>query len=291
MLRRALVVLVLCLPHSCVFAATYFANAKNVLCQSGQVTIARRWEPLLAQGFEAPTLDWQHKNYEENLSIRGTDREPAAGARSLLITYAKERDTAWELISPAVPMKGLAFVRLRLMVRTNRSLASTHGHQDDYASCVEFHNAAGATVGAIPLEWGGLNEQWHEISATGAVPEGTEAAVVRLGWDGPDLAEGEYVGLDDLELFGQGKEPAYESTGYCTFAPVLAGETSTAPDAKRVTVKVAWNADTPPGTLWRRRQRRWVTPRRASGSGSQPRASSRTAAAFRWRHLRPIAAP
>jgi len=240
-MSRALVAcaLLLCAP---VLAATYFATARNIECTDGTARLARSWQSLLAQNFDVLPPGWELKNYESNLTIE--TRAPAhGGAGALWLTYTKERDTAWELIAPPVPVDGLSTVRLRLWLRNNRGLTSTNPHKDSYFSCVEFRTADGAVAGRLPINWGGLNEEWHEVQATGAVPEGAATAVLRMGWDGPDLSAGEYVAIDDLQLLGQGQQPAFERDGEWTSGPLaLAGPGS---------VAVAWQADAPAPTTVR----------------------------------------
>ena len=194
--------LLLCGP---LMAASYFAAARNVECAGGQVTLAKTWRCLLEQGFESMPQTWEVKNYEGNLKVE-TINQPHGGTAALWLTHAKATDTAWELIAPPVPVEDLTTVRLRLWLRTNRSLTNTSPHKDSYFSCVEFRRADGTVVGSLPISWGGLNETWHEVSATGPVPAGAAVAVLRMGWDGPNLGAGEYVAMDDLRLLGQGRE-------------------------------------------------------------------------------------
>jgi hypothetical protein len=80
-------------------AATYFATARDVECMGGQVRLAKAWTPLLQQSFDVLPEGWELKNYESNLEINTTD-QAHGGAGALWLSYAKERDTAWELIAP-----------------------------------------------------------------------------------------------------------------------------------------------------------------------------------------------
>ena len=228
--------LLLCGP---LMASSYFAAARNVECGGGRVTLAKTWRCLLEQGFESIPQTWEVKNFEDNLKLE-TVNQAHGGAAALWLTHVKQVDTAWELIAPPVSVEGLTTMRLRLWLRTNRSLTNTNPHKDSYFSCVEFRGADGTVVGSLPISWGGLNETWHEVEATAPVPAGAVVAVLRMGWDSPNIGPGEYVALDDLQLLGQGKQPTFESEGEWTSGPVaIHGATA---------VTVDWQASTPAQT-------------------------------------------
>jgi len=220
-------------------AATYFVSARNIECPDGQVRLARAWTVLLQQDFNTMPQAWELKNYENNLQIGVGDRSHS-GAGALWLTYARERDTAWELIAPPVPLGDATTASLRFWLRNNRGLTNTHPHKDSYFSCVEFRQDDGTVVGRLPISWGKLNEDWHEVIATGEVPQGATVAVLRMGWDGPDISAGQYVAIDDLRLLTQGKQPAFEREGEWVSGPLaIAGPTN---------VTVDWQATAPAQT-------------------------------------------
>ena len=227
-------------------AAAQYCSGRDVdtTVHNGRaVQLARRWEVVLQDTFDRGLDRWQVRNYENALTIRALDAGSApGGCRSVLITRKdRKTDTAFELTSQPFPVAAGAACRLTIAARQDMDLHRTAGHKALYWTQIQWLAANGQEVGTTPFTLGGKDETWHECIVQAASPAKTTKAVVRIGFDWPDLYNGRYLQFARIALSIRQEPPRYVPEGELLSRPLLLPAADAVP-------ALAWQADTPPGT-------------------------------------------
>lgn len=237
---RALLLVALCLALVSAASPASFTSAGNIEYDKAQVTLARHWDTLFTETFEGDLSGWQTSNYEDGLSLSISPDKPHAGAGALRLRWVKNTDTAWEMASQPVAVQEKSQFLFSFWLRNNLGLTGVSGHQGNYQSKLQWQNAAGKVVSETPIPWGDTSATWRQVKVTGETPAGATNVVIRMGFDHPNLGEGEHVALDDLQLSTRGPKSGYEPAGEFVSAPL------------RTRVKgpgqLKWQAKVPPGT-------------------------------------------
>ena len=223
--------------------------------------LARQWEPLFTEGFENGAGAFQVTNFEKNLTL-GPGRDPHSGAGCLAITRPEAAgDTAWELTSPsfAVPA-GRAFL-LSFSCRHDLDLRRVQGHKELYWTRMVWLDDAGQEIGNAPFAFGEPAPTWHREEVTGTVPARAARALLRLGFDHPNLSGGSYLHLDDLRCAVRPDLARYVSEGEMLSRPIHLAEAA----ATAGVVRLLCRAETPPKTAVR------LQVRAAADAGGAPR--------------------
>ncbi|MEI6499531.1 MAG: hypothetical protein WCP21_00730 [Armatimonadota bacterium] len=216
-------------------------SATHIECRDGKARLARHWDTAFTEDFEQGLGAWQTENYESNLKLEVSPDQPHGGSKAFRVSWVKDTDTAWELKSPPLKVSGGNPFELHLWLRNSRGLTTTSPHQGHYESRVEWQDDDGKVVGQTPITYGDANEAWHEIVLAGDTPAGATQAVLRFGFDQPNLAGEDFLALDDLRLLQRTEQSGYETSGEFLSRPFRA---PVFPGAW----KVKWQAEVPPGT-------------------------------------------
>lgn len=219
----------------------WYCGGKNVRADGGAVCLARKWKTAFVEDFESGLNRWRVHNFEGKLSI-GTVTSGKVG-KGLMIrnVVGGKRDTAFELASrPFVTAHADRF-RLRFAWRANCSFQWLTGWKGKYLTQVEWKNAGGRTLGAVPFTLGRARRRWQDKQVEGPVPTGATRAVVRFGADQPNLAKGQFLALDEVRFEVRSGQATFESPGWILSRPLKVTRPA----------RVSWTADTPPGTAVR----------------------------------------
>ncbi|MEN6302358.1 MAG: hypothetical protein ABFD96_06515 [Armatimonadia bacterium] len=219
-MRRVLLVGICLVALVSLAEAGGFVSATNVECTPEGVSLAPRWERVYAEGFEGDLSGWAFENFEDKLVIERSAEGAHGGNGLFRVAGNKSGDTAWEMKSKPVAVEAGTTVRLRFWLKNNRGLEFVSGHQGHYESRVEYLDAAGQVVGFTPVVWGEVDDKWHLVTAAGEVPKKAVAAVVRMGFDSPNIGPGEYVLVDDLELEARSEKTGYVKDGEFLSRPI-----------------------------------------------------------------------
>ena len=204
-------------------SASQFCEAEGVAAVNGVVRLVRRWDRTIDESFETDLAAWQVLNYNENLTLSLSKQHPHGGAQCLSMAFrpdGKDTDTAWEMRSPPFPVAPGSRVRLRFWRRHNISLSAIHGHGKRYWSRVQWLDAKGEEAGHVPIMFGDTTEEWRLCTVEAEAPAGATQVGVRLGFDAPNLGQGEHLGLDDLVLLTRSDAAGYVASGDFTSRPM-----------------------------------------------------------------------
>ncbi len=160
-------------------------------------------EPLKPVCGLAAIEDWSISNYNSALTIRsGPPREPGGGNSIVVRRQGAQTDTALGLVSPAVSVQEGATYQISVWSRHTMDLRRAGGRGDS-SSAVCWRNAAGNPLGApLPLDLGGPSPEWRQVQLQATAPPGAAAAVMRLGWDYPDIVSGDEAAFADPVFAG-----------------------------------------------------------------------------------------
>ncbi|HJN15190.1 MAG TPA: hypothetical protein QGH10_06865, partial [Armatimonadota bacterium] len=219
-------------------APDLYCGAENIIAAEGAIHLARRWESAFVEDFDEGLDRWEITNYEDKLAFESTDGDDG-GQAALVTNHGAEGDTAFELTSELIPVIGGEHFRLALRWRSNRAMNRLTGHKGLYMTQIQWVDDASEEVGTAPFVFGEAGDEWQTLRLEGTVPAETAGLVIRIGCDHPNIEDGEFLALDDIQLELQSAAGGYEESGSMRSRPIHA------PDGDG---RVGWQADVPPGT-------------------------------------------
>ncbi|MBI2298055.1 MAG: hypothetical protein HYU66_03735 [Armatimonadetes bacterium] len=214
----------------------WYCAASKVEAIDGAVRLARQWRQVFGEGFDAEPAAWAIENYQNKLQIARSPEGALVAANR-----GATGDTAFELASPPIAVRAGSAFRLTFRWRSSRSLETVSGHQGHYLTELQWLDAGGREVAVTPFAFGRASDDWQPGRVDGTVPEGAQKAVVRFGFDHPNLENNQLLALDDVSL-EQRVDGAFDARGTLLSKPLRAA------GAER---KVSWEADTPAGATVR----------------------------------------
>lgn len=232
--------LALALPQRTAAAAdpSLLCRGDRIGVVDGALQLARQWQVAFAETFDQGAGSWRVSNFEGKLNIAADD-QGETGPALRVGNLGQRGDTAFELTSPAVPVAGAVSFRLAFSWRANRALTQRSGHKGLYETQVQWVDGQGAVIGAVPIALGPASTTWRHGGVEGSVPAGAASAVIRFGWDSPNLEDQEWFALDNLVLDVQSPQASYEPRGEAVSRPLHEPAAGTA---------LAWEAELPAGT-------------------------------------------
>ncbi len=239
------ITLVVALGTACHAAPDAYCRGKHVEVADGAIRLASHWNPVFTEAFDRDLSGWKIEDYESKLTI-GVAPNGATGSCLLVTNQGKTGDTAFEVASNPIPLAGGTRFALQFSWRSNRGLDTVSGFQGHYQNVLQWLDQAGAPIEVLPFSFGSAGEQWQVKRLEGAIPPRAASAVIRFGFDSPDLPDGGFLAIDDLRLEVQGATASFEPTG-----TVLSRPSRVAGEVARPTRGISWQADAPPGTAVR----------------------------------------
>jgi hypothetical protein len=174
------------------------------LTREGSRFTYRPPQPLAPPPAERGFSGWRVMNHAGALTIeRSARRVPGASPYCHITREAGEVDTAFSLQSPAIPVAPGAQYRLSYWLRHSADLGGAQSGSSIYSSGLTWQDATGATVGErVPIGLGAANPQWHHESREVIAPLEAATARVQFGLDYPNLYDGAFVDISEVELVG-----------------------------------------------------------------------------------------
>lgn len=183
-----------------------FLDGAPITAQLKRVGTAFRYEPRepLKPVFGLAAIeDWSIANYSSALSIRrGPPREPGGSSSIEVRRQGEKTDTSFTLASPAVPVEEGATYQVAIWSRHTMDLRHA-GSKEGPGGSVRWLDGQGKPLGdPVRLDLGGPSPQWRQTQLKLAAPTGARSAVMRLGWDHPDIVAGEEAAFADPRFDG-----------------------------------------------------------------------------------------
>lgn len=188
-----------------------------------KIQLARQRDVLLFEGFDAsvnyergqsrnaspkisewryiPKDGWGFENFRNALTpfvLREKDAQ-----NTCLIIRGKEGDTAFELASSKIPVEmGKEYI-LSFRCRFNKRMVNHHGHKGKYETGIIWLSAALKKLHETPFSLHcdeGDSTDWYLKTITVVSPKKAAQAVIRFGFDLPNLGPEDFVCLDDIQF-------------------------------------------------------------------------------------------
>ena len=220
-----------------------FCRGRNIDCEAdrGQaIRLARRWQPVAEWRFDRDPPDWQIKNYQKALKIEVVS-DAGFGQHLFVHREEKEIDTAFELVSPPIPVVAGTLCRLTIAAAHTLDLSMARGHKDACQNQILWRDRDGRALGSTPFRFGAAGDSWYDVSVESRAPRGATTAVVQIGFDSPNLFGSRQFRLRTVVWTAQPDPPQHVTDGELISRPQrLAGSAQQ--------VRLSWQADTPEGT-------------------------------------------
>lgn len=209
----------------------------------GSVHLARAWRAVVDERFEQGLAGLEVSNYDQRLKIGVEDGDGSvAGQKVAVITREGPRvDAGFELRSKPVPVTAGRRYRFAILARHNVDLTTAFGFQDFYWSQIQWLSSDGKPVGFSRLNLGPEAPTWREYSVEDVAPAGAARAVVRVGFNRPFLAPGQYFRVARMTFGDPTDPPRYVAEGELLLRPRAIARLSAPPS-------LGWQGKTPPAT-------------------------------------------
>jgi hypothetical protein len=160
-------------------------------------------EPLKPRYGMVAIEDWTVANYNSALIIRrGLPREPGCSSSIEVRRQGERTDTAFALVSPPVSVQEGATYRSAVWSRHTMDLRHA-GSKDGPGGAIRWFDGHGGPLGdPVRLDLGGPSPRWKQTQLELAAPQGAHSAIMRLGWDYPDIVAGDEVAFADPRFEG-----------------------------------------------------------------------------------------
>lgn len=156
-------------------------------------------EPLKPVYGLVPINRWAITNYASLLTIRrGPPRVPGSADSVEVRRNGKKTDTLFALVSPGVSVQEGATYQISVWSRHTTDLRYAGGQGNPGGCAVCWLDAQGKPLGdPVRLDLGYNSPQWRQSQVKVTAPVGAHAAFMRLGWDFPDVLEGDELAFAD----------------------------------------------------------------------------------------------
>ena len=155
-------------------------------------------EPLQPIFGLAAIEDWSIANYNSAVTIRRRPPRTPGGGTSIEVRRQGEKtDTSFTLASPAVSVQAGATYQIAIWSRHAMDLRRA-GSGEGPSGSVRWLDGQGHPLGdPVRLDLGGPSPQWQQTQLELTAPPGAQSAVMRIGWDYPDIVAGEEAAFAD----------------------------------------------------------------------------------------------
>ncbi len=222
-------------------APDLYCGEHNVQVLDGALRLARQWDTVYADGFEDGLAGWTVENFERKLAI-GLDENGQTGQCVLVTNHGARGDTAFELASQPIPVTGGARFRLTFSWRANRSLERLAGHKGHYMTQLQWLDEVQQPLDPLPFSFGKASKEWQTKRIEVDIPDKAVGVVLRFGCDHPNIADKEFLAIDDVSLQVRAEPAKFEPSGSMLSRPLRVTG-----NARRI----SWEADIPGGTAIR----------------------------------------
>ncbi|OGV79964.1 MAG: hypothetical protein A3K19_11420 [Lentisphaerae bacterium RIFOXYB12_FULL_65_16] len=245
MTRRLLPVVVLALAPAALAAPgpSRYCAQTNVEAVDGAIRLAQCWAPVLQERFDQGLGAWKVENFENKLIVEVVDASPDAGKCLRVSNKASDGDTAFEVASAPIPVLAERLCRFQFGCRSTAAFETLEGHKGHYLTELDWLDASGKLLSQTPFGFGKSSKDWRATCLEARAPANTASAVIRFGFDLPNIEKGRMLEIRDVRLYVHTEPSRFETSGTVLSRPLLAPSGTPR--------RLAWQADMPPGTALR----------------------------------------
>jgi hypothetical protein len=183
-----------------------FLDGAPITAQLKRVGTAFQYEPRepLKPAFGPAAIeDWSVGNFNSALIIRhGPPREPGGGTSIEVRRQGEQTDTSFTLASPPVSVQEGATYQIAIWSRHTMDLRPAGSRQGPSGSVCWLDGQDIPLGDPVRLDLGGPSPQWRQTQLKLTAPPGAQSAVMRIGWDYPDIVAGDEAAFADPRFDG-----------------------------------------------------------------------------------------
>ncbi len=183
------------------------------------IQLAKKWDVLLNQGFDDRAKDrkcrkkipweyfpkggWEFNNYRNSLKPFILPEEDTQNAYLIIHGSEGKDDTAFELISPEIHVKPGKEYIVSFRCKLNNRIIRHSGFKGKYETSIIWLSSDDKKIDETPFSL--LNEEdvykdWYTRKVEVISHEKAAKAMVRFGFDLPNLRTGDFVCFDDIRF-------------------------------------------------------------------------------------------
>ena len=201
----------LCALAIAAHAAPLIEN-NHLKIKDGAVELDRKGDVVFSENFSKGFTNWEASNYENKLVM---DVRKVLGEQAAYIGMEKPNsDTAWELAGKPFDVIGGSDFTIKIRAMGTFPLHNPSGHKDMYKMCLYWFDAEGKRLENIfPYRFTMNSKDWTDTYCDGVVPKEAVKAQFFVGFDVPNVPEGEHMAISEVEIIQKTDKHSYYNEG------------------------------------------------------------------------------
>ena len=201
----------LCALAIAAHAAPLLEN-NHLKIKDGAVELDRMGDVVFSENFSNGFTNWEASNFENKLVM---DVRTILGEQAAYIGMEKPNsDTAWELAGKPFDVIGASDFTIKIRAMGTFPLHNPSGHKDMYKMCLYWFDAEGKRLeNFFPYRFTMSSKDWTDTYCDGVVPKEAVKAQFFVGFDIPNVPEGEHMAISEVEIIQKTAEHPYYNEG------------------------------------------------------------------------------
>jgi hypothetical protein len=201
----------LCALAIAAHAAPLIEN-NHLKIKDGAVELDRKGDVVFSENFSNGFTNWEASNFENKLVM---DVRKVLGEQAAYIGMEKPNsDTAWELAGKPFDVIGGSDFTIKIRAMGTFPLHNPSGHKDMYKMCLYWFDAKGKRLENIfPYRFTMNSKDWTDTYCDGVVPKEAVKAQFFVGFDVPNVPEGEHMAISEVEIIQKTDKHSYYNEG------------------------------------------------------------------------------
>ena len=182
--------------------------------KDGAVELDRQGDVVYSDDFSKGLENWEVSNFENKLVM---DARTVFGEKAAYIGMEKTNsDTAWELAGKPFDVIGGSDFTIKIRATGTFPLHNPSGHKDSYKMCVRWFDKDGNRLGDdFRYRFKLVGKDWMDSFIDGTVPKDAVKARFYVGFDVPNVPEGEYMAISEVSIVQKtAKHPFYKEGSF-----------------------------------------------------------------------------
>ena len=211
----------LCALAIAAHAAPLLEN-NHLKIKDGAVELDRMGDVVFSENFANGFTNWEASNFENKLVM---DVRTVLGEQAAYIGMEKPNsDTAWELAGKPFDVIGGSDFTIKIRAMGTFPLHNPSGHKDMYKMCLYWFDAEGKRLeNFFPYRFTMSSKDWTDTYCDGVVPKEAVKAQFFVGFDIPNVPEGEHMAISEVEIIQKTADHSYYEQGSFVSLPYYAG--------------------------------------------------------------------
>ena len=224
----------LCALAIAAHAAPLLEN-NHLKIKDGAVELDRMGDVVFSENFSNGFTNWEASNFENKLIM---DVRTILGEQAAYIGMEKPNsDTAWELAGKPFDVIGGSDFTIKIRAMGTFPLHNPSGHKDMYKMCLYWFDAEGKRLeNLFPYRFTMNGKDWTDTYCDGVVPKEAVKAQFFVGFDIPNVPEGEHMAISEVSIVQKTAKHPYYNRGSFVSLPYQTDGTAE---------HLSWEVDSP----------------------------------------------